>query len=428
MTSSNDRQGTIGRLSRRGFVQSTALGAASLALATAAPSIALAGPPAMKQLTKKFATESEIDAISDPALRAIAADTLAHAKYAFTSIASGKFAVGQNEFVDVFAPYVAGKKSRTKAAYAKTAAELLAAPQDVRDQHFGRYSGIAPAQFLGMDGAAVSKAAKPGPKALVSAEALKKLTLPCSNVQDEPDPDADAAAAKAAKEAAAKKAHEADLAAGHKYKLVELFISEVKCIENTGGLFEGTDEIALGGVVVGASGHTEKVKQFLVKEGFDTDSDHNTKKYKHGKRFHAFHIAEDAKEATYTATLAMAELDQGGFGDFIMGLWKKVKGLVVGAIGAAAGAGIAAAIGSAIPGLGTLIGAVVGAIIGWLVGLFHNDDDIVGHKTVHLTLHHSTKSYYDKKKLTTKAGIPVSIDFKDDGHYRLTGGWRLVAP
>ena len=278
-----------------------------------------------------------------------------------------------------------------------------------------------------MDRGAATKAAKPSPvKALVSADAIARLTLPGSVVMDQSDADADAAAAKAAKEAAAKKAHDKDVADGKKYKELELFISEVKCIEGTGGALEGTEEIAVGGVIVGATGHTAKVKQFLVKEGFDTDSDHNTKKYKHGKRFGAFHLAHEDGKQTYTATLAMAELDQGGFGDFLMAIWNKVKAWVVGAIAEAAGAGIAAAIGSVIPGLGTLIGAIVGAIIGWLVGLFHNDDDIVGHKTVHLSLHHATKSYFDKKLLTTKAGIPIVVDFKDEGHYRLKGGWRLV--
>ena len=40
---------------------------------------------------------------------------------------------------------------------------------------------------------------------------------------------------------------------------------------------------------------------------------------------------------------------------------------------------------------------------------------------------HATGSYYDKYELTTSKGIPVTMDFKDAGHYRVTGGWRLVA-
>jgi hypothetical protein len=60
--------------------------------------------------------------------------------------------------------------------------------------------------------------------------------------------------------------------------------------------------------------------------------------------------------------------------------------------------------------------------------MFHNDDDIVGHKTQALRLHHVTKSYYDKLDLLSSKGIPVTMDFTDDGHYRVTGGWRLVKP
>ncbi|HEX3481585.1 MAG TPA: hypothetical protein VHT91_41525 [Kofleriaceae bacterium] len=40
-------------------------------------------------------------------------------------------------------------------------------------------------------------------------------------------------------------------------------------------------------------------------------------------------------------------------------------------------------------------------------------------------LYHATGSYYDKYELTTSKGIPVTMDFKDAGHYRVTG--RLAA-
>jgi hypothetical protein len=411
---------TNGRVSRRDFVQAAALGAAALGVATMAPRIALAAPPAMTALKKRVLAEAEVDSIGDPGLRAIAADAIAHAKYSFAAFASGKHVGAGNPYAGVFAPFVAARKPRARGAYAKLANELLGAPQDVREQHFGRFAHIAPAQIVGMDRAAIVKAAKPTAKLAISMDALRRLTLPGSQMMDQPDPAADAEAEKA------KKAHAEDVAAGQKYKHLECFISEVKCIEGTGGALEGTEEIALGGVLVGATGNTAKVKQFLVKEGFDTDSDHNTKKYKHGKRFGMFHLMHEEGEQSYSATLAMAELDQGGFGDFIIALWNKVKDWVVAAIAEAAGSAIAAAIGSVIPGLGTLIGAIVGAIIGWLVGLFHNDDDIVGHKTVHLNLHHPTKSYFDKKHLTTKAGLPFVANFQDEGHYRVKGGWRIL--
>jgi hypothetical protein len=73
-----------------------------------------------------------------------------------------------------------------------------------------------------------------------------------------------------------------------------------------------------------------------------------------------------------------------------------------------------------------VIGAILGAFIGWLIGLFHNDDDIVGTKTRVLRLGGISKSYYEKVDLIK--GIPVTVDFADEGHYRVTGGWRLVAP
>lgn len=121
----------------------------------------------------------------------------------------------------------------------------------------------------------------------------------------------------------------------------------------------------------------------------------------------------------------MAELDDGGFGDFLEKLWKKVKGYVMAALTAAGGAIAGALSLSWIPGIGTAIGAIIGAIIGWLVSLFHNDDDIVGRQTRALRLYHATGSYHDKYELTTSKGIPVTMDFKDAGHYR--GHRRLAA-
>jgi hypothetical protein len=85
------------------------------------------------------------------------------------------------------------------------------------------------------------------------------------------------------------------------------------------------------------------------------------------------------------------------------------------------------ALGSIIPGLGNVIGAIIGAFIGWLLGFLQ--DDIVGSRTSALRLHSVAKSYYEKLNLTKATGMPVTLDFKGDGgHYKVTGGWRLINP
>src|SRR5262249_14311435 len=112
--------------------------------------------------------------------------------------------------------------------------------------------------------------------------------------------------------------------------------------------------------------------------------------------------------------------------DFLEKLWDKVKGYVTAALAAAGGAIAGALSLSWIPGLGTAIGALIGAFIGFLVSLFHNDDDIVGHKTAVLHLHDQTASYFEHRGLTTSKGIPLTLDFTESGHYRVTGGWRLL--
>ncbi len=362
----------------------------------------------------KVEAEVELDALArtQPHLHLICTDALAQLKYSFVIAASGKHPGTGNDFVELSRSFVAGRKPRTKAAYEAGARALLDAPPATREAHFGRYAKRAPAAFASAKPEPPPRPAKPA-----TLEDLRSFSTPSSSMTDRPDA-----------ESPGKRARDKDLADGKKWKQVEFYISEVRCIENTGGLFEGTDEIAMGGVGVGATGGTERIKQFHVKDGFSPDKGSNIKKYEHGKRFAVFDVhPEAAFPHEYVVTLAMAELDDGGFGDFLEKLWKKVKGYVVAALAAAGGALAGALSLSWIPGIGTAIGAIIGAFIGWLVSLFHNDDDIVGHQTRALRLYQATGSYYDKHELTTAKGIPVTMDFKDAGHYRVTGGWRLVA-
>jgi len=416
--------------SRRQFAKAIALGSGAVLLPSLASSrMARADAPVKKSVdpTAKTDEEKELDELAKtaPHLHAIAMDTLAQLKYAFTIAAAGKATAG-HEFTDAFKPWINARKPKAKQSYNQMATALLAAPIAQRQAVFAHYATVAPAQFSGTKTTALPKMAKASSPA--SLEHLAAISLPSSSVTNKGDDD-DKKPEKG-KDNDKDKKDSKDVTEGKKYKQLEFFISEIKSIENSGGLFEGDNEIAAGGAAVGATGAIEKIKQFKVMDGFDSDSSsHDKKVYKGGKRFAVLSTHPDLKlPHEVLVTVSLAEKDDGGFGDFLAKLWDEVKTYVKVALVAGGGAIAGALSLSWIPGIGPLIGAIIGALIGWLVSLFHNDDDIVGVRTAALRLHHVSKSYYDRVGLTKPSGIPVSMDFHRDGHYRLTGGWRLVNP
>jgi hypothetical protein len=398
--------------SRRQFAKATAIGTGAALLASWTRGFADT-KKAVVDPTAKSREEVELDGLasSAPHLHAICEDAIAHLKYAFTVAASGKAAGAGHDFTDLFKELVAARKPKAKEGYAQVANALLAAPLAQRQKVFSHYATVTPATFATTKVEALPKLAKPA--AALTLEHLASFSTPSSMVVDKPEHE--------------KKEPDKDVTEGKKFKKIEFFISEVKDIENNGDIFEGSNEIAMGGVAVGATGHTEKIKQFHVKDGFDTgSSSKSTKIYKGGKTFATIEVQPDLKlPHEYLVEVVVAELDNGGFGDWLEKMWEKVKNYVKAALVAAGGAIGAAAL-SWIPGIGPIIGFILGAVIGWIIGLFKNPDDIVGHKTSTLRLHSVAKSYYEKLDLTKPKGIPVVMDFTDDGHYRVTGGWRLV--
>ncbi len=437
MTNFDDSTFAFNRARRR-FLQATSLaGAAALlpsALRAAAPSAASIDlmPQVLKGLTLKAPSESDLDIIAaiDPTLHTIATDALAQMKYAMISAASGA-ATPATGLAATCKAYVATKKPASQAVYRAKSLAALSAPVAARTAAFGRYAALTPAVFAASDHAALA-ARVVKPQALMVKKplgaSLARLVGHPAFGTDLIDPELAADVLQAEKDAAKKAANEKDLAEGARYKQLEFFISRVKCIDNTGGILEGTDEIAMGGDGVGATDHMTKVPQFHVMDGFDKGI---SKDYPGGRSFAKFNLPTTGKwPHIFHVDIALAELDSGGgFGDTLQKIWDDVKDVVVPILADAASDLIGGALGSiAIPGLGTLLGAIIGAFIGWLVGLFHNEDDVVGDKSSTIGLWSYAKSYYDKHKLTTQTGIPVTLDMRDSGHYQVIGGWRLVAP
>jgi hypothetical protein len=383
--------------------------------------IAFSNQPAIKS-----PADLELDrlATSDPMVSEIAKDILSQLKYSFVAVASGQAVGSGNEFAKLHRDFIATMKPTAKAAYAQAASRLLAAPLVTRQGHFGRYASIAPNNFLTLNGAALMRSAGP---LTVNADArnlgnlarVQSSNASAINVQQDPATTETGIQQKVAESSAAKlkqkNERSKDLADGHKFKKVEFFIDEVRCrVAAADPIGAPANEIALGGVAIGATGVTRQIKQFMVKEGFTANSGSNVKKYKNGKHFAGYNIVIDGPGPhSYFVTMAMAEIDWGGFAGFLEGLWSQIKELVVDAI-------------SEIPVFGPVIGWLLGEFIGWLISLA--EDDPLGISSRQLILNHSSKSYYDKAGLTSSKGIPVTLKFLQGGDYRVKGGWRLMHP
>jgi hypothetical protein len=430
--------------SRRWFMQTAAAGGGAALLSTLPFKAGAFAFPQTKpvNLLAKSASELELEsmATSHPVLHGLATEAVARAKYTFMATAAGHAGSG-NELADVCRAFLASRKPKKRAGYQSGAQALLAAPQATRDLHFGRYSNIAASDFLKMDHATVQTAAR----LPLGSRVLTEDDLGLGDFEREAAEWAKRQAEEKASEADKKRQQE-DLQAGRRFTNVEFMITEVLCKEDTGDRW-GADDIALGGVATGAHGGHIKVPRWLDDEQMDSDHDHNTRRWRKGRKFAEFPIRAPelpnervlklAKKnhiklnpnvpvSFYAVGIGMAELDDGGFDDFLDGLWKAVGGWVSDELGdVVVGAGVGELI--PIPGLGMVIGAAIGAIIGAIAEALRNDDDMVGHKTLTLALYHETESYYKSKEITPHH-LPVVMNFKETGWYQVTGGWRLVNP
>lgn len=341
---------------------------------------------------------------ADPSLRALVDDVLGKLRYSFAVAAAGTAAPGRLD--RIFSEFLETRSEAVRARYAETARGLLDGPGQLRAAQFARYGAVDPKEYQAAGSDIVSDMSTLDPLPVDETNltnSLIKLTNLLSRTPPETKPTIKV---------------DPDLKAGLAFKKMRLFITGVKCIEETDEV--GSDEIYMGGNSTDPFGNTTAVSKFEVSDDFD-EGERVT--FGLSKAFAGWNLVTDSEGFPYVygAVIAMAETDDGGFWKFLQDLWEGVKEAVTSAIGAAAGAAIGAAIGSAFAGLGAVIGAAVGAFIGWILSLFaDNPDDIVGAKVVTMTLAAATKSYYDWAKLTTASGWTKTLAFKGDGgHYNV---------
>ncbi len=161
---------------------------------------------------------------------------------------------------------------------------------------------------------------------------------------------------------------------------LKLQLHKVRCAAPT-SWEPGNDEINMGGAAADDHGTVTKINEFKVAANFDTNV---TQSYAPPRILQSFSLSGSDYPKIFSATLDLAEKDNGGFAEFIEKLYEAVKGHIneiMTILGAAAGAAIGTAIGGSIGAiggpLGALIGvaagAIIGALVGWLTSALKDD-------------------------------------------------------
>ena len=231
------------------------------------------------------------------------------------------------------------------------------------------------------------------------------------------------AEAAAAGAAAVPKAAAPPATATQRLTKLELRIHKVRCDDETNGFLgseAGSDEIDLGGTTVDESGDTHKVSPFRV-ASFGDDGDQ--KVFSPPRRFTFFNLTEGtAFPKGYVATLVLAEIDSGGFNDFLKKLMEKVRERVI--------AYLTAAIGGAIGASGGPIGVVIGLAVGWVVGkifdLLSNvwNDDVFPPVSVSTSIPSLTARWTGGRTDSPERTVTVK---GHGGQYSVTYDWRMFA-
>jgi hypothetical protein len=338
----------------------------------------------------------------DPELRALAEDVLAQVKLALAVAAAETEAPAtQGRYDAVCRSFLATRSPASRTVYRQRAAAALATPAS-RQGHFGRYANLDPVLVRGLGS--------------------DKLETKVGHLKLDPNKISAAIAAHNTKQKPVIKLNKdaVDLALGAKFKKLRLTLLNAHCIEETDEV--GDDEISMGGTKVTPAGKSSVVQPFVVSNEFDSGE---TKSI---NRVFAEWDIDRGKDwpHVYTAVVCMAEKDDGGFYKFLKELWEIVDDKVKAAVAAGVGAAIGGSIGGVV---GAAVGAIVGLLIGWIISWFDNPDDIVGARTVTMTLAAATKSYYDWAKLTTPGGwqFPEPLQFNGDGgRYRVNAKYTVA--
>jgi len=205
---------------------------------------------------------------------------------------------------------------------------------------------------------------------------------------------------------------------------LELRLHKLVCVDETNApgpihMEPGSDEMALSGITVDASGRTGKIPEFRV-GAFD---DNEKKVFSPPRRLATFDLpAAKGFPETFAATLVLAEKDHGGLSKLVDGLEGRVKGEIKERLGTLVGAAVGSVGGPAGMAIGAIAGTAVDEAFGKLAKLV--GDDVFPPRTAEVTLQSPEHRF--------KGGALDSPEFlleykAHGGTYRLVCDWRLIA-
>lgn len=209
---------------------------------------------------------------------------------------------------------------------------------------------------------------------------------------------------------------------------VRFRLHQVKAIDETNPEWLGSDEIAIGGVAVNATGSIAKIPERRV-GSFD---DGDRKKYTPPLVLHEFPISGAPHPQNLAVTVALAEKDGGGFSSFLEKLMGVIQSkimeilIAVGvSVGSSIGAGVGGVIGTLGGPLGFIIGAVAGAILGAIIGwiISATRDDLFIPQMAGIEIPDPTATFEGGGLVS-----PVqSLEFRGHGGwYRVWYSWQIV--
>lgn len=325
---------------------------------------------------------SETDSLTDTELLKIAEDALHGLKYSFLAAATNQdkpFAAGSVE--ENFRLAIATRKPEKRASYQSIAKAIADQTTTERQLAFGRYANLSIEEYSRKGFAATRLPALQ----LDSA----KLTAAVKQIQVAPVATAPLAAVAAPTPIHTLSGGASGGIPSAKVQSVGFYITEVKCVDETDGFLGselGEDEIQIGGMGIDEVGNTFKIKPFDVKnkKGDFDENDNPVVTYPFpGKLFYQFDTTKTTFwPKNYAAIVYLAEVDNGGFADFLTNVWKEAAPAIKQKIEEAlTAAGIAVGTTFGIPAIGAIIGKILGKILGWvldelvkwLIGLLQDD-------------------------------------------------------
>ena len=386
-------------------------------------------------------------AFTNSELQKIAQDALQGLQYAFLTVAASQdkpFAAGSVE--ESFRRAVLSRKPERRLAYQAKAAEVAGRTLVERQALFGRHGALAFSDYttLGFAGALAklptlkldAARLKPGLLQLVTPLPPQPgHNLPVAG----PGPQALTAPTRAPTSAPA------GAPAGTPAPAVTalgFYLTEVRCIDETDPEI-GTDEISVGGLAIDEGGNTRKFGPFPVSQNFVENA--GTVVYPNvGQQLSAvrFPLPGQAMVSfdpgpvghwpqNYAVILTLAEVDDGGFADFLNDAWHQVaptiKQLIENAVAAA---------GAVFGAIGAFVGKVLGKILAWLADVFVGwiidwfKDDLSAPGTALVALNSADGASYFNSNGWTNFDTPEGqFDFKwAGGEYTARCRWQVEVP